>query len=287
MNLSLQTLLKQAKEKMGSRTHPMVREKALETIRRAYAEGIFVRITEGYRSHARQNELYAQGRTKPGKIVTNARAGQSYHNYGLAVDYVLLSPDGKKALWQVNSDWRRVAAIAKSLGFEWGGDWQSFKDYPHLQMTDGLSLAQLRKGAKPNLGGSAASKKGPIADIQSTLVSRYGFSLKVDDLFGPETKQALLKAYQTELNTQFGANLVVDGVWGPKTSAASVTLHPGARGNLTWILQALLYCNGFDPQGVDGILGEKTVTALRSFQRESGLKVDGLAGVATFRELFK
>ncbi|WP_066190805.1 peptidoglycan-binding protein [Gracilibacillus timonensis] len=287
MNLSLQTLLKQAKEKMGSCTHPMVREKALETIRRAYAEGIFVRITEGYRSHARQNELYTQGRTKPGKVVTNARGGQSYHNYGLAVDYVLLSPDGKKALWQVNSDWRRVAAIAKSLGFEWGGDWQTFKDYPHLQMTDGLSLVQLRNGAKPNLGESAASKKAPIADIQSTLVSRYGFSLKIDDLFGPETKQALLKAYQTELNKQFGANLVVDGVWGPKTSAASVTLHPGARGNLTWILQALLYCSGFDPQGMDGILGEKTVAALRSFQRGSGLKVDGLAGVATFRELFK
>ncbi|MDA7027870.1 M15 family metallopeptidase [Bacillus sp. CLL-7-23] len=70
----------------------------------------------------KQNRLYAKGRTAPGQIVTNAKAGQSNHNYGIAVDYVLWSSDGKRAIWTVNSKWKRVAQIAKALEFAWGGD---------------------------------------------------------------------------------------------------------------------------------------------------------------------
>nr|WGD98862.1 M15 family metallopeptidase [Bacillus safensis] len=89
-------------------------------IKQAYKEGIFVQITSGYRSFAEQNKLYAKGRTASGNIVTKAKGGQSNHNYGLAIDYVLLSTDGKKAIWTVNEKWRRVAQIGKSLGFSWG-----------------------------------------------------------------------------------------------------------------------------------------------------------------------
>ncbi|GAA0449393.1 MAG: M15 family metallopeptidase [Bacillota bacterium] len=63
----------------------------------------------------------------------------------------IVSDDGQKAIWTVNAKWKRVAAIGKSLGFEWGGDWSSFKDYPHLQMTGGLTLSQLQAGKRPNL----------------------------------------------------------------------------------------------------------------------------------------
>lgn len=149
--VKLQTLLDRSNKNMASGTHAVVRETALEVIKRAYKEGINVQISEGHRSYARQNELYAQGRTKPGNIVTNAKGGQSWHNFGIAVDYFLTNTDGSKAVWTVNNDWRRVAQIGKSLGFEWGGDWTSFKDYPHLQMTGGYTLAQLRNGAKPKL----------------------------------------------------------------------------------------------------------------------------------------
>lgn len=55
--------------------------------------------------------------------MTNAKAGYSYHNYGLALDFALLADDGFNVLWTVNDKWRRVGAIGKSLGFVWGGDW--------------------------------------------------------------------------------------------------------------------------------------------------------------------
>lgn len=84
-----------------------------------------------------------------GSIVSNAKPGTSVHNYGLAIDYFLVSDDGNISLWTVNDKWRRVAAIAKSMGFEWGGDWTSFKDYPHLQYTKGLTISQLRAGKRP------------------------------------------------------------------------------------------------------------------------------------------
>ncbi|KAI7252020.1 hypothetical protein KC345_g11521 [Hortaea werneckii] len=111
------------------------------------------------RTIAEQNALYAQGRTKKGNIVTNAPGGSSYHNYGLAIDFALLLPDGKSVSWDIRrdgdndkvADWQEVAQEAKKLGFEWGGDWSSFKDYSHLQMSFGLTTAELRAGKHPGL----------------------------------------------------------------------------------------------------------------------------------------
>ena len=110
-----------------------------------------------FRSIAEQNALYAQGRSKPGPIVTNARGGTSFHNYGLALDFALLLPDGRTVSWDMNrdgdkdktADWLEVVQEAKKLGFVWGGDWSSFKDYSHLQMTFGLTINQLRTGKRP------------------------------------------------------------------------------------------------------------------------------------------
>jgi len=136
--------------------HPMVEKSKNSLIEMAADQGIEIMITEGYRSFESQNELYEQGRTTGGNIVTNARAGESYHNYGLAIDYALMNNHGE-LIWDVQydgndngeSDWFEVADIAKELGFEWGGDWQHHKDYPHLQMTFGLSIRQLQMGYRP------------------------------------------------------------------------------------------------------------------------------------------
>lgn len=116
-----------------------------------------VRISQGIRTWAEQNELYAQGRTKPGKIVTNAKAGQSIHNYGLAVDIVLIvDNDGngtyETASWDTakdfdqdkKADWMEVVEYFKSKGWTWGGDWKSFKDMPHFEKTFGKSLKELQ-----------------------------------------------------------------------------------------------------------------------------------------------
>jgi len=138
--------------------YPVVLNATTLLIERCYACGVPILITQGLRTTAEQNALYAQGRTKPGAIVTQAKGGYSYHNYGLAVDFALLLPGGTAVSWDMSrdgdgdatADWQEVVRQAKDLGFEWGGDWTSFKDYPHLQMTFGLSLAELRAGAKPS-----------------------------------------------------------------------------------------------------------------------------------------
>lgn len=125
-------------------------------IESAREKGIEVVITDDFRSFQEQDALYAKGRTKEGNIVTHAKAGESMHNFGLAVDFALKTPDGQ-VIWDLDydgnrnnrSDWLEVVEIAKDLGFEWGGDWKRFKDYPHLQMNFGLSLRDLQNGKRP------------------------------------------------------------------------------------------------------------------------------------------
>ncbi|MGE7182654.1 M15 family metallopeptidase [Peribacillus sp. NPDC006672] len=152
MAIKLQTLLNRAKGNMGSKMDPVVNESILEVVKLAYEAGIFVQITAGYRSFSEQNVLYEQGRTNKSKpIVTYARAGQSLHNYGFAIDFVIVSDDGKRVLWTEEEKWTRVAAIAKSLGFVWGGDLELFRDFPHLEMSGGLSTRDLQKGLRPSL----------------------------------------------------------------------------------------------------------------------------------------
>lgn len=111
------------------------------------AECIF---THTYRSNEEQNQLYAKGRTIAGKIVTNSRGSQSYHNYGLAIDICFIidgkvSYDTKKDFdGDGLADWMEVVRIFKSYGWEWGGDWK-FLDLPHFQKTFGFSIKTLQK----------------------------------------------------------------------------------------------------------------------------------------------
>lgn len=126
-----------------SKLHPSVRaevNKIIEQIDKALTGRAKVRISQGLRTNEEQNALYAQGRTTKGKKVTNAKGGQSIHNYGFAVDIVLII-DGKTASWDTKADWDddRIAdwiecvQIFKANGWNWGGDWQSFKDMPHFE----------------------------------------------------------------------------------------------------------------------------------------------------------
>ena len=160
--MSLDTLISKSLKSMGSGMNPIVKDAAIEVLKRAYKEGIYIKFTHGYRSYAEQAELYGKGRrdyvyngkqyAKPNENkVTNAKPGYSNHNFGLAVDYVLCNEDGTKVYWTVNDKWRRVAQIAKSCGFFWGGDFKNLVDPPHLEMMGGLSVSQLRAGKRPNL----------------------------------------------------------------------------------------------------------------------------------------
>lgn len=136
---------------------------ALKHIHACKLAGIDLLITCTYRSPADQNSLYAQGRTAPGHIVTNAKAGQSLHQYQVAFDCVPLR--NGKPVWGTSGNgidtdptdddkdelelWQRVGLIGKSVGLEWAGDWKHNREFPHFQYTGGLSLVELRAGKVP------------------------------------------------------------------------------------------------------------------------------------------
>ena len=93
-------------------------------------------VVSGLRTAAEQNALYAQGRTAPGHIVTNARAGLSMHNYGLAVDVVpyLTGQDGA-VNWSIHTpQYQAMVAALTAQGLIWGGSWKTLADYDHFQM---------------------------------------------------------------------------------------------------------------------------------------------------------
>jgi hypothetical protein len=134
MALSLQWLLDKANRKLNAKgMNPETAAKTRKVIAEMYGQGIYVCIAQGYRSIAEQNVLYAQGRTTNGPIVTNAKGGQSNHNFGVAVDLCLYTPDGSDVIWNVNDDFKKVVAAMKAHRFKWGGDWP-FKDYPHFEL---------------------------------------------------------------------------------------------------------------------------------------------------------
>ena len=126
--------------------HPKLRQIVPQIIQRCEMLGLPVLITDGFRSKAEQDNIYAQGRTKPGQIVTQVRWPNSAHNWGVAVDFCR----NLKGHEYDDGDgfFRRVAQVAKGFGLEWGGDWHNFVDKPHLQLAEympGNSTAWLKK----------------------------------------------------------------------------------------------------------------------------------------------
>jgi len=129
--------------------HPHLREELRGQYLTANAqlpETVRLRVTQAHRTAAEQDALWARGRTAPGKKVTNARAWQSMHNYGLAFDIVLLRLAGGiwTADWTVGPEWKRVAGFFKDRGWAWGGDWPSFPDPPHFEKTHGRTWQALQ-----------------------------------------------------------------------------------------------------------------------------------------------
>ena len=126
--------------KATNQLRPKVQRAADAVVAEMKRHGHPVRIVEGFRTLERQTELYNQGRTTPGAVVTNAKAGQSLHNYGVAVDFVFRR-EGYNAS---DTLWALLGAVGKKQGFEWGGDahWikAGFQDRPHFQMKLGYSL---------------------------------------------------------------------------------------------------------------------------------------------------
>lgn len=125
-----------------------VKIKALDHIHACRMAGIELLVTSTYRDIESQNALYAQGRSAAGRIVTNARGGQSYHNWRVAYDVVPLR-NGKPVWGTTGADlalWQQVGELGMAQGLEWAGTWRRFREFPHFQFTSGLTLADFNAG---------------------------------------------------------------------------------------------------------------------------------------------
>ncbi|QUY40351.1 peptidoglycan-binding protein [Acaryochloris marina] len=243
--------------------HPTMQDEVIRFINRVDAElGIELRVTDAFRTFEEQDQLYQQGRNgNAGGIVTNAEGGESYHNYGLAVDVVEIK-DGQA---NYGGDyWSQIAEIGKSEGLEWGGDFNNFVDQPHFQLTydrspgqlnelyesqrstgqttalnqiQGLEGDQAAPPDQPNLPALPLSEyPGYILEYESgdslsydpnvqlwqQKMQNLGWDITVDGEFGPQS-QAIAQVFQ-----ELYSDLENDGIVGPQTWAASFALD--ARG---------------------------------------------------------
>jgi hypothetical protein len=232
---SLDDLLKKAQPKLEG-VHPSVQACALQLITKAYAKGVKLIITQGLRTIEEQNKLYAKGRTTAqlravgitgisgnpsAAIVTKAKGGTSYHNYGLAFDIGILRTDEKDVDW-TDSKYRPIGALGKELGLEWGGDFKSIKDTPHYQLSFGLSIADLQSGKRPK--GSTVSvhpgvqvvkmgSEGALTKETQINLNKLGFdSGDPDGIAGTKTVEAI-----KDFQAKYG--LSVDGIAGRDTLA--------------------------------------------------------------------
>jgi len=126
--------------------HPTLMRGVRELMRRMAQAGFpHVGISSTYRNNAHQEYLFAQGRTRPGPIITNARGGQSIHNYRLAFD-IFQNIRGKE--WNNPRFFETAGRLWRDMGGEWGGDWIGFVDRVHMQYTGGLTLRDLQNGRR-------------------------------------------------------------------------------------------------------------------------------------------
>lgn len=138
--------------------HPKLIKEAGDILIECEKVSVGIRITSAFRTPEEQNALYAIGRTKPGRVVTNAQKWQSFHNYGLAVDICLYHKDGSISYSLTEdldldgqSDWMEVVKIFKAKGWEWAGDWKIFRETPHFQKSFNWTyqgLFKLKQGNK-------------------------------------------------------------------------------------------------------------------------------------------
>lgn len=138
-----------ASEERLKQVHPELARRVREIAQRMAKRGISLEVVQGLRTFEYQQALYEQGRTRKGPAVTNAKPGQSFHNYGLAVD--LCPFKAGKPDWDDARAFAALGAEAQKLGLEWGGTW-SKPDRPHVELSPipaSLCLSLHTRGGLP------------------------------------------------------------------------------------------------------------------------------------------
>lgn len=126
--------------------YPDFLERLLALLAEARNEGHDFYAISGFRPYTEQAKLYFQGRTAPGKIVTWARPGNSYHNFGLAADLCydadILKPN-LQPNWRVEA-YDILGTLAPRHGLEWAGNWVEHRECPHVQLPIRTPLLTVR-----------------------------------------------------------------------------------------------------------------------------------------------
>ncbi len=242
--------------------HPRLQIKAAQLKEQCSKQGISILFGECLRTSAEQDALYAQGRTKPGNIVTNARGStySSQHQWGIAVDFYLnmdVDGDGAKNDDAFNDStglFERVGSIAQAVGLGWGGNWKSIKDLPHLYLPDwGSTTATLKQiyGTPDKFIETWKEGKTDVEAADSVPSAKYSQTQFIMDI-------------------QSCTGSKVDGKAGRETLENTVTIsatenrkHPAVVP-----LQKRLNVLGHNSGAVDGIAGSKFTSAVNSYQRD-------------------
>lgn len=179
---------------------PLVQEKLKAHRELCASHGIYFQVTSTYRSIAEQDKLYAQGRTVAGNIVTNAKGGQSFHNWRVAYD-VCPVVNGKLD-WNAEGIFYAIGFFGKKVGLEWGGDFPNIKDLPHFQLTLNYSYNDFitgkvdyaKFGGNPFLSSISAQPKALPEHVANFLQSAKDFQVKEGIMdFASETNLAKVK----------------------------------------------------------------------------------------------
>lgn len=137
-------------EPLIAQLHPDMQSMARDTLQRAMNAGIPLVVTQTYRSSDEQARLYAQGRTTPGQIVTNAPPGSSWHEFRLAFDVAVMDPNTGRPTWPNDPGlWSQIGDAGKAAGLTWGGDFATITDRPHFEFHPGVTLSMARAGEVP------------------------------------------------------------------------------------------------------------------------------------------
>ena len=190
---------------------------------------------------------------------------------------------------------KTIDQLAKEvIAGTWGNDpqrTQKLKAAGYDAAAVQAKVDQMLKGSSSSNSSSSSSSSynANIAAGQQHLNNFCGAGLTVDGEFGPKTQAGIIKAFQTACILDYSANIKADGIWGPNTSTAigNHYVKLGETQYLATAVEAALYCKGYNPKGCEspGTIGSGCDAAIRAFQRDNGLSVDGSAGRNTILKL--
>ncbi len=269
-----------------TKLHPELQKVIPKFLDKCKKRGLEVRITECFRTVAEQDALYAQGRTKPGNIITNA-PGYSYasmHQWGVAFD--ICRNDGKGAYYNDDGWFSKVGKIGQSLGLEWGGAWTGFVDRPHFQLPDwGSTTSRLRAlyGTTDNF--KKTWGKVTIPDYADKAMGG------LEDLL---EFRAAVKALQIAVNQEHSPKdkLPKTGFPDKALLAAAPQIKLDAKDSMpktVKALQKLLKCQGYDVN-IKGNFGSRTQAAVLKFKGDHKIDSDSAvikAGGKFWKELLQ